>query len=375
MNQQAPKNQKQLLDSVNPRRIIFPILIGLVAVGYLLYREVDVDSFAALKLNWGSAAWLLLALLMMAVRDWGYMLRLRVLTDQFFSWKKAFRVIMLWEFTSAISPSAIGGTSVAILYVNKEGLPVGKSSAVVMATSFLDELYFIIMFPLLVLFLNSSQLFMTNGTEASELMHSLLYFAWGGYWVKLAYLVFLSYGLFYNPRGLKWLLLWIFKLPILRKWKHGANQAGTDIIDSSRALRRKPFRFWMNAFMATFFSWTARYWVVNALLLAFCLNQFGLMDHVLIFARQLVMWIMMLVSPTPGGSGFSEWVFTQFLGDFIPSAGMAAALALLWRLISYYPYLFLGVYLLPRWIKSHFNSNATSTSEVRKQQAETISKS
>ena len=33
----------------------------------------------------------------------------------------------------------------------------------------------------------------------------------------------------------------------------------------------------------------------------------------LIFARQLIMWIMMLISPTPGGSGFAEFVFKEYL--------------------------------------------------------------
>lgn len=353
MIQKSSAKQRKLLSSVRPSRIIYPILIGMAAVGYMLYREVRGDTFSDIHFSWNLLWWFLVALIMMAFRDWGYILRLRILTGKALSWAKAFRVIMLWEFTSAISPSAIGGTSVAILYVNKEGLRVGHSSAIVMATSFLDELYFIIMFPLLLIGLDFNQLFLIESGIDSGFMNTLLYLSLAGYLVKLLYLIFLSYGLFYNPRGLKWLLLWIFKLPVLRKWKHGANRAGTDIISNSQALRKKPFLFWFRAFGATFFSWTARYWVINALLLAFAFLE-GFSDHLLVFARQLVMWIIMLVSPTPGGSGFSEWVFTQFLGDFIPSAGLAVTLALIWRLISYYPYLFLGVYLFPRWVNSHF---------------------
>jgi len=51
----------------------------------------------------------------------------------------------------------------------------------------------------------------------------------------------------------------------------------------------------------------------------------------LLFARQLAMWIMMLVSPTPGGSGFAEFIFTRYLGGFIPvnaSAIIPIAIAL-----------------------------------------------
>nr|WP_320118024.1 lysylphosphatidylglycerol synthase transmembrane domain-containing protein [uncultured Marinifilum sp.] len=354
MSKNKPVNPKKLLHGVRPGRIIYPILFGLAAVIYMLTKEVDENTFSMIEFTWYSILWLFIALIMMMIRDLGYMARLRILTDRKFSWAKSFRIIMLWEFTSAVTPSAIGGTSVAILYLNKEGLKVGRSSAVVMSTSFLDELYFIIMFPLLILLLDVNQLFMINSSEHLLWLNSLLYFALGGYLIKLVYLIVLAYGLFRNPRGLKWLLLWIFKLPVLRKWKHGANKAGSDIIESSKELRTKPFVFWLKAFMATFWSWTARYWVVNAMLLAFLFQGYEFSEHIMIFARQLVMWIMMLVSPTPGGSGFSEWVFTQYLGDFLPSTGLAASMALIWRLISYYPYLFIGVYLLPRWIKKHF---------------------
>jgi uncharacterized membrane protein YbhN (UPF0104 family) len=354
MSINQPDSQNKLLSGVRPIRIVYPILIGIAVVVYMLVKEVDGKTLSLIEFSWHSLFWLCVALIMMIIRDLGYMARLRILTDGTFSWSKSFRIIMLWEFTSAITPSAIGGTSVAILYLNKEGLKVGKSSAIVMATSFLDELYFILMFPLLILVLDVNQLFMTDAPGHSLWLESLLYFALIGYLVKASYFIVLTYGLFWNPRGLKWLLLWIFKLPILRKWKRGANQAGTDIIESSKELRRKPFWFWLKAFMATFWSWTARYWVVNVILLAFIFQGYSITEHVMIFARQLVMWIMMLVSPTPGGSGFSEWVFTKYLGDFLPSAGVAATMALIWRLISYYPYLLIGVFILPKWIKKHF---------------------
>ena len=58
----------------------------------------------------------------------------------------------------------------------------------------------------------------------------------------------------------------------------------------------------------------------------------------------------MLISPTPGSTGVAEIAFSGFLKDFIPY-GLAAALAFLWRLISYYPYLFIGAIILPRWIR------------------------
>lgn len=344
----------------NPARRIklsstfIPIIIGLGVVIYLLYNEFNPDAFKLIRFTWNSVLWIFIACLLMMTRDLGYIMRLMTLTDGKFRFWKAFRVIMLWEFTSAITPSAIGGTSVAIVYVNKEGLNVGHSSAVVMITSFLDEMYFVLIFPLLVLMVGASELFGV-GNAGSSIVHELMIFSAIGFSLKLAWVLTLSYGLFVNPRGLKWLILMIFKLPILRRWKQGANRAGSDIVASSAEFRKKPFRFWLKAFGSTFLSWTARFWVVNALLLAF----FSIDDHMLIFARQLVMWIMMLVSPTPGGSGFAEFVFTRYLSEFIPVdasvlGAIAIGMALLWRLVSYYPYLFAGAIIFPRWIKRKF---------------------
>jgi glycosyltransferase 2 family protein len=269
---------------------------------------------------------------------------------------QAFRVIMLWEFTSAITPSAIGGTAFAVIYINKEGISVGRSSAIVMATSLLDELYFLIMFPLLLLLVKKSVLFGLVGPDAElTFSNDLFFFAAIGYGIKLAYVIVLTYGLFFNPRGLKWLILAVFKLPFLKRWRIQAGEAGNEIVENSKHFKVVSYKFWLKSFAATALSWTSRYWVANALLLAF----FSISDHWLIFARQLVMWLMMIVSPTPGGSGFTEYVFSRYLADFIPVdpiaiGSVAIAMALLWRLTTYYPYLAIGAIIFPKWFKSNF---------------------
>ncbi len=354
-------NKEEIITRKHVRKIIYPIIIGLAVVVYLLQREVDVDLFSVIRFTWYSVFWISIAFLMMVIRDLGYIIRLRILSDGDFSWKQCFNVILLWEFSSAITPSAIGGTGVAIFFVNREGLTIGRSTAVVMATSFLDELYFILMFPLLFIIVTGNTLFAIGaepGEEPMSFTNEFFYFAIIGYSVKFLFVLLVAYGLFINPRGLKWLLLWIFRLPFIRKWRYKMHETGTELIETSKVFKRKTLHFWVKAFVATFFSWTARYWVVNFLLLAFFVNIRALdaIDHILIFARQLVMWIMMLVSPTPGGSGFAEFVFSRYLGDFIP-VGFAVVMALIWRLVSYYPYLFIGAVILPRWLAGKFKRN------------------
>lgn len=351
-------NKDEIITRKHVWKIIYPIIIGLAVVTYLLQREVDVDLFSIITFTWYSTLFIAIAFLMMVVRDVGYMIRLKILSEGDFTWRQCFNVVMLWEFSSAITPSAIGGTGVAIFFVNREGLNIGRSTAVVMATSFLDELYFILMFPLLFILVSGSTLFAIGvepGEDVISFTNEFFYFATIGYVIKFFFVLLVIYGLFINPRGLKWLLLWIFRLPFIRKWRYKMNETGTDLINTSRVFKRKSAGFWIKVFAATFFSWTARYWVVNFLLIAFFfgVRSYEIIDHILIFARQLVMWIMMLVSPTPGGSGFAEFVFSRYLGDFIP-VGFAVVMALIWRLVSYYPYLFIGAVMLPRWLAGKF---------------------
>ena len=155
-------------------------------------------------------------------------------------------------------------------------------------------------------------------------------------------------AIFFAPNATKKVLVKVTFLNFLKFWRADAIQTGNDIITTSRELRDKPWPFWAKAFGATLFSWTARFWVVNFLILAVGALTFN--EHMMVYARQLVMWVIMLISPTPGGTGVAEYMFGEFLGLYIRD-GFAGVIALLWRLFTYYPYLFIGIIVLPGWIR------------------------
>jgi glycosyltransferase 2 family protein len=122
---------------------------------------------------------------------------------------------------------------------------------------------------------------------------------------------------------------------------------GDAIVATSGELRQKSFWWWLRAFFGTALSWISRYMVVNAILLAFAINA----DQVMVLARQLVMWVVLTICPTPGGSGVSEWIFKNYYGDMIASGSLALLLALCWRIISYYIYLIIGICVIPSWLR------------------------
>jgi uncharacterized protein (TIRG00374 family) len=355
----AEQNDNKILKQIKPSRVIIPMIIGLGVVFYMIYNEFDSSKFSALSVGYYSILWIAISILMMLTRDIGYMVRLKILAGKELKWKSVINIILLWEFTSAVTPSAIGGTSVAVYFIHKEGVSVGKSTAIVMATSILDELYFILMFPLMIFLVTTQDLFQVGNEIGTEgFANRYFYFAVIGYSIKFLFLASIIYGLFFNPHSIKNLLIYIFKLRFLKRWRKSVEKVGDDMVIASAELKTRGFWFWTKAFIATFFSWSARYLVLNFLILAlFASSNYvqsdylnGIGDQFLLFARQLVMWIMMLIMPSPGGSGFVETIFGDYMAEFIP-LGFVALMALLWRFITYYPYLIIGAFVLPKWVK------------------------
>jgi uncharacterized membrane protein YbhN (UPF0104 family) len=94
---------------------------------------------------------------------------------------------------------------------------------------------------------------------------------------------------------------------------------------------------------------------MNTILAAF----FTVSDNLLLFAKQVILWVMMLVSPTPGGSGLTELMISKYISELIPvdhqhADGVSAAMTVIWRAITYYPFLLAGAFVVPGWIARKF---------------------
>jgi len=343
------------------KRIILPLVLGLGVASVLLIKDFNKDAFLSIHWSVYTFLWLFIAICLQVIRDLAYMYRLRVLTDKQISWRHSFDVVMLWEFASSITPSIVGGSAIALFIVNREGISMGRTTAIVMITAMLDELFYIFMVPIVILVIGFDELFVTEAGFLMNLGGKQAFIF--GYIFILGLTLIITSAIFISPKGFKRIIVGLASLPFLKRWKDKAVQTGDDIITTSKEMKGKPFMFWVKAFGATVFSWSARFWVVNALIMAFrtSSDQFTFIgDQFLIYGRQLVMWVILLVSPTPGGSGVAEYAFPIFLGEFIPP-GLEMALGLLWRLLSYYPYLFIGFIILPFWIRRVYVKRQNST--------------
>ena len=312
----------------------------------MVARDFDANTYENLHWTFRSGLFLLLAVLLEAIRDIAYMYRIRLLTDKKISWRNSFQTIMLWEFASALTPSVVGGSAVALYIVNKEINNTGKATAIVMITALLDEMFYIVMVPLMFLFVGYKELFINTEFKLFSFgnfpTETIFLF---GYGFILLLTSIITFAIFFKPHVFKRVLEQLFKLKLLKRWKIKAEKTGEEIVITSQEMRGKSLGFWAKAFGSTLFSWTARFLVINALILVVVKGG----DQFLIYARQLVMWVILLISPTPGGSGVAEFMLPKFLGEFMNGYGNEIALG--WRLLSYYSYLIIGSIVLPIWLR------------------------
>jgi uncharacterized membrane protein YbhN (UPF0104 family) len=117
---------------------------------------------------------------------------------------------------------------------------------------------------------------------------------------------------------------------------------------ASAHLRGAGAAYWWRASLSTVFVWTARYAVIGCLIGAFVPMTTG--TFLFIFARNITYKVVLLLAITPGGAGIAEGAFPTFFGRFMGSASMTSFLVLLYRIVTYYFYLALGVAYLPRWL-------------------------
>ena len=145
------EEQREVLESIRLSRIILPIIIGVGVVGYLFWRQYSPEDFA--KINWTrhTAFWVGVSVLFLIIRHLAYATRLRILSDKAFSWKKCIELIFIWEFSSAVSPTSVGGSAVALFILAQEKLSTAKTTTIVLYSAILDTIFFLSTVPILLL--------------------------------------------------------------------------------------------------------------------------------------------------------------------------------------------------------------------------------
>lgn len=355
LNDNFNEQQQDVLRSIRVSRVIIPILLGIGVVGYMLWRQYDQEEFA--KINWTlhTTFWVGLSFLLLVVRHLAYAKRLRILSNKFFSWKKCIELIFIWEFSSAVSPTSVGGSAVALFILSQEKLSTAKTATIVLYSAILDTIFFVGTLPILLFFFGTE--IIRPGINSFGDIDGWGYTFVGAYLLMLTYGFVFFYGLFINPRPIRKFLISMTKLRWFRRYRHKAIELGNDIIHASREMKLKDFKFHISAFLSTATAWSCRFLLLNCLIIAF-VDDVGtdVASQMKLYARLEAMFVIMAFSPTPGGAGFAEVVFPGFVNDYVPSKGIAVLIASIWRLFTYYTYLLIGAIIIPNWIRERINA-------------------
>jgi len=324
-------------------KMLLPVAIGIGVVVWLFHDDFNPEVFSKFQFSWRTGLAVFAAVAFVIGRDFGLSWRFHTIAGGDLSWRRAVKVDLMCAFTSAITPSVVGGSALAIFYLNREGIKVGRAMALTLTTLFLDELFFVIFCPLLVFMIPDAELFGSGSSEAFNVSIRVVF--WLVYAGIVVWTAILFAGIIWKPQAVAALMHKIFALKFLRRWQPAVDRTAGNMVETSHFVKEASVGWWSKVFGATVVSWFSRYLVVNALFWGFVPAASGL----LVFGRQFVVWVVLMVSPTPGGSGISEWLFTNYYGDIIGNLSVALIIALIWRVLSYYVYLLAGCCLLPSY--------------------------
>ena len=115
--------------------------IGLVVIVGMMIREFDVEVLRRIDLSPRFFLGVVMGVLLFAVQNLMLTLRFRHLCLRKLSVAEAFRINVLCEFTSAVTPSAVGGSGLAFVYLNREGVSMGRSIFTMFAALLADEAF------------------------------------------------------------------------------------------------------------------------------------------------------------------------------------------------------------------------------------------
>ncbi len=342
-------DEKSALDHLKISRIILPALIGLGVVGYLMSRQLDLGELRKLDSNFHTLFWVSMALLMYVIRHIFFTIRLMINSDFAFSWRKSLQLIVLWEFSTCVSPTSVGGAGVALYLLTKEKISAAKTITIVVYSMVMDTVF--LGSALLILYLIIGPVMIRPGMNSIADIDGYGMTFLTVLCFMLIYGSIFFYGLFVNPNAIKRLILIISKISFLQKFRHSLEQTADDVIIAAQELKKKPFIFFLQTFACTAGAWTVRFLAINCLIIAFVSDfRSSLADHFIILSRGMAMHIIEAFSPTPGAAGVAEFLFGGFFSDYIP-IGLAALIALIWRLFGYYSYLIAGALVIPVWLR------------------------
>lgn len=319
--------------------LVASVSLSLIATGLVLYFTYTPDGLEHLKLKrmHGFA----IAFVVAFLKIWFTAAKIRYLANRTITWAGAFRIVIAWDFASAITPSTIGGAPLGIYAMTRERIPLGQASAITFFALLLDQLFYLMVIPILLF----AGMYLEVIPENVGLIGKGAMFVIYG--TLLLYGFFLAYGVLINPKALTKMVRFIFRLPVLKKHADKIDKEMGNLEKTSNELRKKPVSFILYAFFLSSMAWLARAWLPTIVVLSFLPA-----DVLLSFLRSLAMSFASLFMPTPGGSGGVEGLFVLFQGPLMDRDVFIGIATFVWRFITFYMIIGIGIMVMSWYLNT-----------------------
>jgi glycosyltransferase 2 family protein len=318
--------------------MFFSIALSVLSMAIVIYFTWTPDGFQHIRLK--RLPGLMIAISVTLLRIGFSAWKMRYLADKELTWMGALRVVLTWDFASAITPSTIGGAPVATYAMTREHISLGKSGAIMLYGVLLDQLFYVLMIPILIIAGFYMEVIPDDigvvGNGAMFIVYAIL----------LAYAFVLAYGLLVNPNSLKRVAGVVFSLPLLRRLKQKVESELDTLVSFSSKLSQKPRSFLIKAFGISTLAWLAKVSLPTIVVLSFLPA-----NELLSFLRSFAMTFAGFFMPTPGGSGGMEGLFVLFQGPLFDKTVFIGISVFVWRVLTYYLSIGLGMMVMTWYVK------------------------
>ncbi|HDN64942.1 MAG TPA: flippase-like domain-containing protein [Methanosarcinales archaeon] len=244
----------------------------------------------------------------------------------------------------AVTPSSAGGEPVMVYMLTKEGLTIGKSSAIVVAGRLFDAVLLLLALPLAIITLKGVSFELDILLIAAALTMVLA--------ISVLWTIIFNHGRFISAVtavcGRVFHLVGLRDIPdtIIGRIEEEIIEFQDSFITGARGRRLDM----LLAAGATTIFWTVEFMLIPLILYGLNVpNAFSLIA--VAFAAQVIISIVMVVPLTPGASGIAELSSTALLATFIPLY-LVGIVVICWRAVTYYLNVIVGAFVSIRIVKN-----------------------
>lgn len=321
------------------RNLFYGFLL-LLSVGLIVYFCVDDNNFITLinSLRYMNFFWLFfsfLAILLVWFFDSTVLYNISKPLNAL-SLRKCFKCTMIGQFFSSVSPYAVAGQPMQIVYLTSQGVSAGNAMSIVVR-KFLAYQTTIASYSLVVI--------LTQFYFFEKKVNGFMYLTLIGFLSQVFIILFIllfAKGRKFTTKLINFILKMATKLHIIKNPNETINKIESQLqlyLDSIKDLRSDR-KLQVKLYTTMFIQIAALFSIPFFIYKAFGGAGFPIIS---MLSAQTFITMISSATPLPGGSGAYESMFLVFFGSFFAHNIIKPAM-LLWRFISYYSCIIVGFF-------------------------------